>query len=97
MGIKYLTRLIRDNSPDSIKHVQLHQLSGKRVGIDASLFIYQSLMNFRSGGKLLTNSNDKVTSHIAGIFYKTSKYLSLNIIPIYFFDGKPQIKKKDVN
>ena len=96
MGIKYLTRLIRDNSPDSIKHVQLHQLSGKRVGIDASLFIYQSLMNIRSGGELLTNDSDKVTSHIAGIFYKTAKYLSLDITPIYFFDGKPPIEKNDV-
>ena len=96
MGIKYLTRLIRDNSPESITHIQLHKLSGKRVGIDASLFIYQSLMNIRSGGELLTNDSDKVTSHIAGIFYKTAKYLSLNITPIYFFDGKPPIEKKAV-
>ena len=42
MGIKYLTRIIREHSPDSIIHTNLHNLSGKTVGIDASLFIYQA-------------------------------------------------------
>ena len=70
MGIKSLTKLIKTNCPDSIETSQYHKLSGKRIAIDASLYIYQCLMNVRYNGKSLTNDDDKVTSHISGIFYK---------------------------
>jgi len=96
MGIKSLTKLIKTNSPDSIETSQLYKLSGKRVAIDASLYIYQCLMNVRYNGKSLTNDNDKVTSHISGIFYKNVNLLSMNITPIYIFDGKPPKEKCDV-
>ena len=43
----------------------------------------------------LKNENGKVISHIAGIFYKTSNYLAVNITPIYVFDGKPPQNKDD--
>ncbi len=89
MGIKSLTKLIKENSNDSIQTKKLYQLSGKKVAIDVSIFIYQYLMNVRNNNKLLTNSNGEVTSHISGIFYKTINYLSLGIEPIYVFDGKP--------
>lgn len=96
MGIKSLTKLIKANSPDSIETSQLYKLSGKRVAIDASLYIYQCLMNVRYNGKSLTNDDDKVTSHISGIFYKNINLLSMNITPIYIFDGKPPKEKYDV-
>ena len=96
MGIKSLTKLIKTNSPDSIETSQYHKLSGKRIAIDASLYIYQCLMNIRHDGKYLTNDNDKVTSHISGIFYKNVNLLSMNITPIYIFDGKPPEEKNEV-
>ena len=96
MGIKNLTKLIKVNSPDSIETSQLHKLSGRKVAIDASLFIYQCLMNVRYNGKSLKNDNDKVTSHISGIFYKTINYLSMNVTPIYIFDGKPPEEKDEI-
>ena len=96
MGIKGLTKIINKESPDSIKTEQLHNLSGKKVAIDASLFIYKYLMNIRSNGNTLKNKNMKCTSHISGIFYKTSLYLSLGITPIYIFDGKPPDEKNNI-
>jgi len=96
MGIKSLTKLIKSKSPDSIETSQYHKLSGKRIAIDASLYIYQCLMNVRQDGKFLTNDNDKITSHISGIFYKNVNLLSMNITPIYIFDGKPPIEKYEV-
>ena len=74
MGIRSLTKLIKDKSPDSIETSQYHKLSGKRVALDASLYIYQCLMNVRHNGKYFTNDKDKVTSHISGIFYKHKTY-----------------------
>lgn len=96
MGIKGLTKIINKESPDAINTEQLYKLSGKKVAIDTSLFLYKYLMNVRHNGKNLETKNSKCTSHISGIFYKTVLYLSLNITPIYIFDGKPPDEKNDL-
>jgi flap endonuclease-1 len=97
MGIKGLTQLIKQNSPDAIETINLHKLSGKRVAIDASLFMYKMLINVRrSDQSYFTSEEGKVVSHITGIFYKTTNYLAVNITPIYVFDGKPPENKCDV-
>jgi len=92
MGIKSLTKLIKTKAPDAITIGQLHLMSGKKVAIDASLIIYQCLLNVRNNGKQMQNE-EKTTGHIMGIFYKTINYLSLGIEPIYIFDGKPPDEK----
>ena len=38
MGIKSLTKLIKNKSPESIVTSQYHKLSGKRIAIDANVF-----------------------------------------------------------
>ena len=41
MGIKGLTSLIKKNSPDAIETTNLHKISGSKVAIDSSLFLYK--------------------------------------------------------
>lgn len=97
MGIKGLTQLIKQHSPDAINTANLHKLSGKTVAIDASLFMYKMLINVRRSDQSYFKSQDgKVVSHITGIFYKTANYLAVNIKPIYVFDGKPPENKGGV-
>ena len=96
MGIKGLTTLIKTSAPSAIQTQNLHHLTGKKVAIDASLFMYKMLINMRTSNQsYLTSKNGKVVSHITGIFYKTANYLALNITPIYVFDGKPPSNKGD--
>ena len=96
MGIKGLTTLIKTSAPSAIQTQNLHHLTGKKVAIDASLFMYKMLINMRTSNQsYLTSNNGKVVSHITGIFYKTANYLALNITPIYVFDGKPPSNKGD--
>ena len=96
MGIKGLTTLIKTSAPSAIQTQNLHHLTGKKVAIDASLFMYKMLINMRNSNQsYLTSKNGKVVSHITGIFYKTANYLALNITPIYVFDGKPPSNKGD--
>jgi len=96
MGIKGLTTLIKTSAPSAIQTQNLHHLTGKKVAIDASLFMYKMLINMRNANQsYLTSNNGKVVSHITGIFYKTANYLALNITPIYVFDGKPPSNKGD--
>lgn len=97
MGIHGLTALIKEKSPESIETVNLHTLSGKKVAVDASLFMYKMLINVRNSKQdYLTSENGKVVSHIRGILYKTVNYLAVNITPIYVFDGKPPDNKQSV-
>lgn len=95
MGIKGLTYLIKQKSPNGIQSVHLNTFKGKTVAIDTSIFLYKSLMNVRSNGDYLRNNDDKIVSHIVGIYYKTIQYLSLGIKPIYIFDGKPPKEKNE--
>ena len=96
MGIRSLTSLIKQKSPESIETTALYSLSGKKVAIDTSIFLYKSLSNYRHNGDYLKNKEGKIVSHLVGIFYKTIQYLSFGITPIYIFDGKPPIEKKDL-
>ena len=96
MGIKSLTSLIKSKSPNSIQTVSLYTLKEKKVAIDTNIFLYKSLANVRSNGDYLRNKEGKVVSHIVGMFNNAVKYLSLGIKPIYVFDGKPPIEKKEV-
>jgi flap endonuclease-1 len=96
MGIKGLTQLLKKYAPESYEHTKLYTLSGKRVAIDASLYIYQSLIMYRKNGDYIRDKNGRNISHILGIMNKTILYLSYNIIPIYIFDGSPPIEKMEV-
>lgn len=96
MGIKGLTQLLKKFAPDSYNHCKLFHLSGKKVAIDASLFIYQSLIVYRRNGDYIRNDKGENISHIIGILNKTVTYLSYNITPIFIFDGAPPDEKKDV-
>ena len=94
MGIKSLTSSIKKESPQSITHENLYKLSGKKVAVDASLIIYQNLLNI-GNRPLFKNSQGKITNHLSGLFYKIVNYLSLNIELIFIFDGKPPSIKSD--
>ena len=91
MGIKSLTQSIQKYSPESIQTENLYKLSGKKVAVDASLIIYQQLLNKT---KIYKNGDGKMTNHISGIFYKIMNYISLNIELVFVFDGKPPDNKQ---
>ena len=96
MGIKGLTQLIKKNSPDAIETTNLHKISGSKVAIDSSLFIYKMLTTIKMTSKDEEGNELKNVAHITGIFYKTINYLAVNIEPIYIFDGKPPDAKQEV-
>ena len=96
MGIHCLTKLIQLKSPTSIKHGSLYQFKDKKIAIDTSIFLYKSLMNVRSHGEYLRNSEGKVISHIIGLFNKIVLLKFYGIIPIFIFDGKPPEEKRNV-
>jgi len=81
MGIKNLNSFLRENCPDSIKCASLAELSGKKVAVDISIYIYK----FVGDDSLIENMY---------LFLATFRYY--NIIPIFIFDGKPPAEKKEL-
>ena len=79
MGIKNLNKYLRLNCPNSIKCIHLTELSGKKIAIDVSIYLYK----YESENMLLEN-----------IYLLLSILRYYNIIPIFIFDGKAPIEKK---
>jgi len=78
------------------EEITLDSLSGRIVGIDALNTLYQfiSIIRQRDGTPLM-NSKGRVTSHLSGLFYRTTNLIAFGIKPVYVFDGEPPKLKKD--
>ncbi|OUM62551.1 hypothetical protein PIROE2DRAFT_11132, partial [Piromyces sp. E2] len=93
-GIRSLSKVIGDHSPDSTKDNEIKTYFGRKVAIDASMCIYQFLIAVRqTDGIQLTNDNGEITSHLMGTFYRTIRMCENGIKPLYVFDGKPPTMK----
>jgi len=72
------------------KEIELKELNGKVVCVDAFNALYQFLSSIRQvDGTPLMDSKKRVTSHLSGLFYRNIKLLEEGIKLIYVFDGKP--------
>jgi flap endonuclease-1 len=72
------------------KKIDISDLKGKSVAIDAYNALYQFLAIIRQrDGTPLKNSKGEVTSHLSGLFYRSVNFIEQGIRPIYVFDGKP--------
>lgn len=92
---------IRDIIPR--KEIEIENLNGKLVCVDAFNALYQFLSTIRQpDGTPLMDSKKRVTSHLSGIFYRNINLLNEGIKLVYVFDGKPpelkyktHLKRKD--
>lgn len=81
------------------KEIELSDLSGKKIALDAFNIIYQflSIIRDRMTGEPLKDHHGNVTSHLSGLMYRTLNLLEAGIFPIYVFDGAyPEFKKKTI-
>ncbi len=78
------------------RETEFQELRGRVIAIDSSNVIYQFLSTIRDRftGEPLRDSKGRVTSHLSGLFYRTSKLLENGIETVYVFDGKPPGFKK---
>jgi len=80
------------------EEIEIKELKGKTVAIDAFNTLYQFLTTIRQAdGTPLMDKNGNVTSHLSGIFYRNINLLQDGIKPVYVFDGKvPELKQKEL-
>jgi flap endonuclease-1 len=79
MGIKDLNKFLRTECGDSIKLISIAELSGKKIAIDISIYMYK----YESNEALIKN-----------MYIMLTVFMQHNIIPIFIFDGKPPAEKK---
>ncbi len=78
--------------------VELEQLRGRVIAIDAMNSLYQFLSIIRQrDGELLRDSKGRITSHLSGLFYRTANFVEAGVRPVYVFDGEPpRLKQRTV-
>jgi len=78
-----------------IKHpITLEELSGKTLAVDAFNMLYQFLTTIRApDGSYLTDSKGRITSHLIGLFNRTTALLQKGIRLVFVFDGEPPALK----
>lgn len=79
-------------TPLIVKHVvSLRSLRGKSFAIDANNYLYQFLALIRMpNGTPLRDSRGNVTSHLAGLVFRTTRFLNeYGFHLVFVFDGKP--------
>lgn len=79
-----------------IREVDLGYLKGRTIAVDAMNTLYQFLSIIRQrDGTPLKNSRGMITSHLSGLFYRTSNLIERGIEPVFVFDGEPpELKSK---
>ncbi|MDK2849920.1 MAG: flap endonuclease [Candidatus Woesearchaeota archaeon] len=87
------------NLKDLVPHEELNlkELDGKIIAIDAFNFLYKFLTTIRQyDGTPLMDSKGRITSHLSGLFFRTANFLAEGLKPVYVFDGKsPELKLKE--
>ena len=103
MGIKGLTKLIGDNSPEAIVERDISEYFSRTIAIDGNVALYSFLAAVRGIGSdhsqiYLTDSQGATTSHLLGIWSRCLKFLKRDIVPIFVFDGgAPDLKSGEID
>jgi len=73
------------------REIELLELSGRIIALDAFNVIYQflTIIRDRMTGQPLKDSKGRATSHLSGLMYRTSSLVESGIKPVYVFDGSP--------
>lgn len=81
MGIRYLNKYFVEHCKKCIKLTNFNELSGKTIVVDISIYLYKYQMS---------------DALIENMYLMLSLFKYHNIIPIFIFDGKPPVEKRNV-
>lgn len=81
------------------KILNLNDLRGKSLAVDANNYLYQFLSLIRTrDGTPLKDSNGNVTSHLAGLLFRSTRLIhDYDMRLVFVFDGSPpKLKMKEI-
>jgi len=78
------------------KKIEIKDISGRWVAIDAFNTLYQFLSIIRQrDGTPLMDSQGRVTSHLSGLLYRTTNLIEAGVKVAFIFDGEPPTFKAE--
>src|SRR5213593_2338141 len=87
-------------TPIVVRHAtSLEALRGRSVAIDGNLELYQFLSIMRTrDGRPLEDSKGRITSHLNGLAFRTTRLIAdYDIRPVFVFDGPPpELKREEI-
>jgi len=87
-------------TPITVRHpTSLDALRGRTIAVDGNLELYQFLSIMRTrNGQPLQDSKGRITSHLNGLAFRTTRLLAdYDIRPVFVFDGRPpDLKRKEI-
>ena len=75
--------------------IELSDLRGRRLAVDGNGELYQFLALIRlPDGTPLKDAHGRVTSHLSGLFYRTTRLIAdIGVEVVFVFDGRPPAEK----
>ncbi|HEU4689358.1 MAG TPA: flap endonuclease-1 [Vicinamibacterales bacterium] len=88
MGVLLTPIVVKDT-------ITLADLRGKQLAVDANGELYQFLALIRlPDGTPLRDSQGKITSHLSGLFFRTTRLMAdFDMRLVFVFDGRPPVEK----
>lgn len=80
MGVKLLSKLLKQECKNVVRHIHLSELYGKKICIDTSIYIYR----YKTTDTMIEN-----------FYLMCSIFKYYNIVPIFVFDGIPPKEKQE--
>ncbi|MGB6501143.1 MAG: flap structure-specific endonuclease [Thermoplasmata archaeon] len=78
----------------SAQELSWESLAGRTLAVDGFNAAYQFLATMRQrDGQLFSDAQGRVTSHLMGVFYRTTSLLHEGVLPVWVFDGRPPERK----
>ncbi|MBI4151705.1 flap endonuclease-1 [Candidatus Woesearchaeota archaeon] len=89
MGLQFKELVVK-------KEISIAELRDKILAVDSMNILYQFLTTIRSpDGAVLTDKKGRVTSHLIGLFNRTTALMEQGLKLVFVFDGRPPaIKQK---
>ena len=80
--------------------IEMSDLAGERIAVDAFLTAYQFITSLRARGEgkdgtYLRDSSGRPVSHLMGFLDRSSALIEAGIDPVFIFDGRPHELKFD--
>src|SRR5205823_14488524 len=85
-------------TPIVVRHpTTLEALRGRTIAVDGNLELYQFLSIMRTrDGTPLKDSQGRITSHLNGLVFRTTRLIGeYDIRPLFVFDGPPPDLKRE--
>lgn len=78
-----------------MKEVKIADFKGKKLAVDTFNVLYQFLTSIRQrDGTPLKDSQGRITSHLTGLFNRTTRLMKEGLQLAFVFDGKPPALKQ---